>query len=108
MQIFNTFDQLEKALPKVAGLVQAENKMQYPDAKFIKGAHGNYYSEPEDGIENDDVIILFDVGDPNQLLYCWLGSSIDNKSSTIENDPFIDEYCLHPTDWAMDELEQVK
>ena len=103
MQIFDSFSEFEQYSPQAAAMVVAENEMQYPNAKFVKGAAGHYYwDEVQDGPEDEDAILLFDVGVTDQLLYVWLGEA-DNP-----DDVLIDEYSLWNAKSALDEIEQVK
>jgi hypothetical protein len=103
MQIFNSFQEFEQYSPEAASMVLNENKLQYPNATFVKGAAGYYYwSEVEDGPEDEDAVVLFDVGQSGLLLYIWIGSA-DNAE-----DAFIDEYDLHDAKWAIEEVDQVK
>jgi hypothetical protein len=85
--IFHSMDEIRKRLPDTARLIEDENKMQYPDAKFMVGGIMSM-SEDQD---TQDLIVYFDVGNPKMVLWVWcpLGNEEDGENL---DDSFIDEY----------------
>lgn len=77
------FQFLKQDYPAASQLIINENKMQCPNAKFVKATVG---LDPRCE-DNDDydlhMMALFDLGTPNMLLWIWIPGI---------SDPYIDEY----------------
>lgn len=90
MKQYTSFEELSKDCPGICESIVRENQRQYPHAKFISAAVGQYAV----GLDEDqaDLIILFDVGIPDELLYVWGCGLLSDTVS--DSQTFIDEYYV--------------
>jgi hypothetical protein len=99
MKEYSNFNDLQKDYPDATWFITNENKMQCPNAKFVRAVVGlEPYCE-----ENDDydlhLMALFDLGTPDMLLWIWI-PGVD--------DPYIDEYYEVPSQEAETYLASLK
>lgn len=83
---FNSFEQIAEQFPGAYEMIMEENDAQYPNAKFVAGAVGK--NHPSD--EELDIMVLFDVGTPDQVLWVWVSGDITDP--VPNRGSFIDEY----------------
>lgn len=97
--MFHSMDEIRAfGLPNTANLIEIENKMQCPNAKFIVGG---IMSMSEDG-DTKDLVVFFDAGngeentlrkfrgDDTTPLVLWVWAPLGDEEDL--DDSFIDEY----------------
>lgn len=85
--MFHSEEEIAKLYPDAYASVLNENKMQYPNAKFVSSASGNYGCDVDNTI---DVMFIYDVGTPDMYLWVW---AVGDLGAHVDGDRFfIDEY----------------
>lgn len=83
-KLFQTWEEVSKNFPGAAQLVGWENKIQYPDAKFLECVLS---TDPNDG--EVELHIFFDIGLLTVVLWVWVHGTLEQLSNI---DYYIDEY----------------
>lgn len=104
MKRYSNFDDLKRDCPGICESISKENEMQFPRATFIAAVTGQYAVGLDD--DHADLIAIFDVGIPDEVLYVW-GSGLLSDSIPGSR-TFIDEYYVMENLEARQQMELVK
>jgi hypothetical protein len=104
MKQYSSFDELREDCPGICEAIARENNIQYPNATFIIAAVGQYSIGSDD--DQSDLIVLFDVGVLNELLYVWGAGYLSD--SIPDSRTYIDEYYLMTSVKAWQQLNLVR
>ncbi len=104
MKRYNNFDDLSKDCPGICETIARENARQFPHAKFVVAVTGQYAIGLDEG--QADLIALFDVGIPEEVLYVWGCGLLQDTVS--DSQTFIDEYYVMPDLEAWQQVGLVK
>jgi hypothetical protein len=96
MRYYN-YSELKKDFPDPCDLIDRENAMQHPNAVFVEAVVGEELDE--DG--QKDLMVLFDCGVQNDLLWVWINGLSSEES-------YIDEYYFVPNDEGMKYLNSLE
>jgi hypothetical protein len=104
MKKYSSFDDLKKDCPGISESIEMENEGQFPYAKFLAAVSGQYGVGVDPN--NEDLIALFDVGIPEEVLFVlgcgYLADSVPDSRT------YIDEYYVMPELEARQYMEKVK
>lgn len=104
MKRYTSFEELSKDCPGICKSIARENEAQFPHAKFVVAAVGQYGVGLDD--EDQDLIVLFDVGLDEELLYVWGCGYLPD--SVADSGTYIDEYDVMSDLEAHQQLDMVK
>jgi hypothetical protein len=101
------FAELRKDFPATCQMIDDENEGQNPCATFLEAAVGQYaVGDPRREDVDADLIALFDVGIPGEVLYVWVAGEI--TCSEPYSGAYIDEYYTMPIAEAVKQLSLVE
>lgn len=103
MKHFNSWAELQDRYPRACKAIASENQMQYPEAVFVKAVSGwEVPQQVRSESDIDSIVVLFDVGLPDELLVCT------NPDPDEEYGGWIDEYQVTSIEDANDYFNLIK
>ena len=101
--IFKDENEARLAYPCEFELLDDENAMQCPHAKYIKAGDGSY-GFLRDLYKPKDLVVIFDIGSEENYLWTWISCG----EFEGRNCSYIDEYYEVPKEKALKEVELVQ
>lgn len=89
--LFKDLQSLRQELPGPSEMIEWENSIQYPHAKFIVAGLMNV-------AEEQDLVAFFDVGTKDMVLWIWVAGDLNDP--VANSGSYIDEYYEIPIEEA--------